>query len=64
MTKKEIKALSNQEMMLLATQRHEFGNYTSDALKAQEIIWENSWASVYVNNNPDPFDYLPPDVED
>ncbi len=64
MTRKEIRALTNHEIALLANQRQESGNYSADALKAQEIIWEDSWASVYVNNNPDPFDYPPSDVED
>ena len=64
MTKSEIRNLHDHEIALLANQRNESGNYTSDALKAQEIIWEDSWASVYVNNNPDPFDFLPSDVED
>lgn len=63
MTKRKINHLSYHEKLALANEKSESGSFTADALKAQEILWEDSWASVFVNNHPDPFDYLPDEVE-
>lgn len=63
MTKSQIRLLSHNEQVNLAKQRNKKGIFTSLALLSQEVLWEDSWASVEIINEPDPFDYDPFSME-
>ena len=64
MTKNEIRQLSRKEQIKLSNLKKKNGNYTALALFVQEILWEDSWASVAITNEPNPFDYEPFSIED
>ena len=64
MTKNEIRQLSHKEQIKLSNLKKKNGNYTALALFVQEILWEDSWASVEIINEPNPFDYEPFSIED
>ena len=64
MTKNEIRQLSQKEQIKLSNLKKKNGNYTALALFVQEVIWEDSWASVEIINEPNPLDYEPFSIED
>ena len=64
MTKNEIRQLSHEEQIKLSNLKKKNGNYTALALFIQEILCEDSWASVEIINEPNPFDYEPFSIED
>lgn len=64
MTRSQIKKLSHNEKVKLSNKRRKSGSYTVEALTAQILLWEESWASVQIINEPDPFDYEPFSMED
>lgn len=57
MIKNEIQQLSHEEQIKLSNLKKKNGNYTALALFVQEVLWEDSWASVEIINEPNPFDY-------
>lgn len=64
MTKNEIRQLSHKEQIKLSNLKKKNGNYTSLAIFVQEVLWEDSWASVEITNESNPFDYEPFSMED
>lgn len=64
MYKSQIKNLSTIEKQKLSIERKKNGSYTSEALFAQELLWEESWASLKIINEQNPFDYEPYSIED
>lgn len=64
MYKSQIKNLSTTEKQKLSIERKKNGPYTSKALIAQELLWEESWASLKIINEQNPFDYEPYNIED
>lgn len=47
MTKDELLALSDDELLALSLEKNSKGNATSKALEAQKLIWENGGMSYY-----------------
>lgn len=64
MTRSQIKKLNYSEKVKLSNQKHKSGSYTTEAITAQTILWEDSWKSIQLNNEPDPFYYEPFSLED
>ncbi len=64
MTENQIRKLSYEEQLKLANRKNKRGSYTALALLAQIVMWEDSWASIEIINEPDPFDYDPFSMED
>lgn len=64
MTKSQIQLLTHNEMLTLANQKNKKGSFTTLAILAQEVLWEDSWSSIKITNEPNPFDYEPFSMED
>lgn len=64
MTKRQIQKLSHPEKIKISKNRCKSGCYTTEALIAQELLWEESWASIQIINEPNPFDYEPFSMEE
>lgn len=42
MTEKELKELSDEELQIISSRKNNKGNATSEALKAQKVMWQRA----------------------
>ena len=64
MTKPQIRLSSHNEQVNLSNQQNNKRSFTALVLLSQEVLQEDSWASIEIINEPDPFDYDPFSMED